>query len=350
MIIFDTNVLRQTPVTGTACAVLRAITEDAGIPLAISSVTLDEYRAQRLRDAQARIDAARNAHESLCKVATDWRPPKIDYPSADKVISRDIESVQSVFQTLPLAPESATEALRREAYRELPASTDPKKSGSGARDVAIWLTAIEASRSSGNVVYFVSGDSRAFGDKRLHQQLTADAADKGANIILCPDVATIIEQFATKTDLDLDLATVLSNERVKDAVAEAMNITSFPAAADAVDADGREGLVSGGRIGDVKLSDCQEARAYKIRGETWIAAHTTWAAGRDLDQQLYRSDAIRQWRIDLEQEITLLLRVLDEAVVKATVMGWKPPLIKAASTVEDRVWSSWVRASLAAEG
>jgi hypothetical protein len=76
MIILDTNQLVATPITGIGGVVLRAVAEDAGITLAISSLTFDEYRSRRLRDAGKRIDTARSAFESLRKLADGWPMPR----------------------------------------------------------------------------------------------------------------------------------------------------------------------------------------------------------------------------------------------------------------------------------
>lgn len=63
MIILDTNQLLATPPTSLGGVVLGAIADDAGIALAISELTLDEYRSKRLRRAVERVAAARSTHE-----------------------------------------------------------------------------------------------------------------------------------------------------------------------------------------------------------------------------------------------------------------------------------------------
>ena len=311
MIILDTNQLLATPITGVVGIVLRAVAEDARI----TAPTLDEYRSRRLRDAISRIGSVRSALESLRKLG--WDMPESRYPTPETVIRPDLEAVEKSLQVLPLAADHAVEALRREAYRELPAKTDHAK-GSGARDVAIWLTAVETSRASGKVVNLVSADSSAFGRKTLHPVLAKEATEKGANIRLCPDVASVIDLFAQHTELILDVNDLLSRETVRKAVEEEF-VAVWVDAVTAANANSMTLVTAPGA--SVDLLECQEARAYSIRGETWIGAQTLWAVEFDRDQAVTGGTDVETLRVSWKQQATVLLRVADEIAVAATVMG-----------------------------
>ena len=71
----------------------------------------------------------------------------------------------------------------------------------------------------------------------------------------------------------------------------------------------------------VDLLECQEARAYSIRGETWIGAQTLWAVEFDRDQAVTGGTDVETLRVSWKQQATVLLRVADEIAVAATVMG-----------------------------
>ncbi len=323
MILLDTNALFAIPPRSLVGTVLRAITEDAGIEIGISSVTYDEYRARRLRDAERLIATARAAHEGLARKAERWIHDDVRYPEAEEVFLSDVQAVEKMLTLVPLAPEHAVEALRREAYRELPASTDEKK-GSGARDVAVWLTAVKVSSGSGNVVYLVSNDGGAFGRKQLHQALADEAATRGANVRLCPDVAALIDLFAQGVDVALDVTALLDVEAVKRAVVDAVGIHSFLDMAMAVDPSD-SGLVSAPPP-LVRLVESHAEHAYAIRGEKWIAAHTSWEVIRDIDRHARGTSEIQEYRLTWDQRVTILLRVVGEGVVTATVMDLPKPV------------------------
>jgi hypothetical protein len=246
----------------------------------------------------------------------------VHYPTPEVVIRPDLEAVEQSLEVIPLAADHAAEALRREAYRELPASTDPAKPGSGARDVAIWLTAIEASRASGTVVYLVSEDSDAFGRKQLHPVLVKEATERGASVQLCPDVASIIELFANPAELTLDVDELLRREGARQVVAEQFVITWIDVLTSLN--TNRIALVTS-PAASVALLQCQKAGAYSIRGETWIAAQTIWAVQFDLEQEITGGTGVETLRVSWTQNVTVLLRVAEEYGMTATVMGWRAP-------------------------
>src|SRR5690349_16011472 len=118
MILFDTNELRSFSTFGSVAAMLKAVAEDAGQVLAISSVTEDEYRFARKFFYETPISEAERALKNLKRLNPRWRPPHLDYPSVSSLVEADIERIRAMFTVIPLGGEDAVESLRREAARQ----------------------------------------------------------------------------------------------------------------------------------------------------------------------------------------------------------------------------------------
>lgn len=344
MIIFDTNLLLRLRVTGPVAAILRGIANDWGLTLAISSVTRDEYHAWHLRDFEEKINSARRANVDLRKVAPDWNSPA--YPSADALVEQKMGRVLSIFTVLPLDGSHAIEALRREAFRQRPASVD--KRGAGARDVAIWLTALEQSLRLDATVYLLADDSPAFGKDSLHEDLVAEAEAVGADVTLFTRTEDLIADFATPIDIEIDIEGLLRAPEVTRAVRDTMSLSSYMVAAYAITIESsRQGETitghSSGLVEYVKLIKLEDAAVYDLENSHWIAARGTWSGHRIMMGQVAGGSS-REWRVELQQELTVLLHRFspvevydddadadeadaDEIIVTAEVMGWDDPRI-----------------------
>jgi hypothetical protein len=322
LIIFDTSQLRTLSPTGPVAAILRRIADASGLTLAISSVTEDEYGAHNFRQFEKKINSARTFHKELRQEAPDWRPPEFEYPSPVTLINRHMERVRFMFEVLPLDGSHAIEALRRESFRRRPASVDPAKKGSGARDVAIWLTAVEQSRLAGAAVYLVASDFSAFGENVLHDELRREAAVNNAEVILITSTEDLIAKFATRVDVEIDTESLLGDEAVALAVSRTMVITSVSAAMDTIPVG--MGLASGGssELKDLELIKSERLHAYEVRGELWIAAQGIWRLRQTM--RLVGDQPSAGWEVLFEQRLTVLINMYEgDPILKAEVMGWE---------------------------
>ncbi|WP_433162597.1 PIN domain-containing protein [Kribbella sp. CA-247076] len=322
MIIFDTNQLRGLPLTGSLAAMLVAIATDAGQTLAISKVTEDEYRSARRREYQQRLDNVLSSIKSLRKLTPGWQPPELGFPPVESLVERDLSRVTEIFTVLPLDGDDAIEALQREADRKLPASQDAEP-GTGGRDAAIWLTTRRQSTTDGKPVYLVSADSKAFGKRSLHSDLATEAAANSAEVILCPSVADLLDQFATKDSTNIDVAALLESTELADSVRQLLGASSFLEAA-AVVPEGESAFESDG-VHDLSLRDAADIQAYEVRGETWIAVRGTWTGRRNMIRKLAGGSVVEDWEVDLDQRISLLVRVSDGQIRGADVVSLGSP-------------------------
>jgi hypothetical protein len=106
------------------------------------------------------------------------------------------------FDVIPTPPGVADEALRREAFCDKPAKPDENKKG-GARDAAIWLTVADFLRRHPQTqVYFVSNNSKDFGDgTSLPPQLELDLGQDGYYFTLLTSLEAVIAAVTKPVDV-----------------------------------------------------------------------------------------------------------------------------------------------------
>lgn len=318
MIIFDTNALRGFSLTGSVAAMLRAIAADAGQSLMISSVTEDEYRSAKRRFYEEKIEAVTTSIKALRRAVPQWRPEDPPYPAVEPLVEREMELVGLMFGVLPPSGAHAIEAVRREADRELPASTDGVRPGAGARDVAIWLTAVERSKTSHESVYLVSADSKAFGKEKLAKALVDEAAMNDAEVILCPSVTNLLDRFATKIEVEIDAAALLESDEILRSVWRDIAASSFIDAAMAI--PGGESTFESDGVNDLALRDVSDVQAYEVGGERWIAVRGTWTGTRSMRRTLAGGGVEEDWTVKFEQKLSVLLRLEGDRVIESEVV------------------------------
>ena len=118
----------------------------------------------------------------------------------DRVLSVYQAKLRNIFELIELDGASAIEALRREAWRIAPASTSFDATGNGARDAAIWLSLINESVRSGETIYFVSSDKRAF----KADQCSIDINETGAAVHVVDNIGELLELLADDVAVEVD--------------------------------------------------------------------------------------------------------------------------------------------------
>src|SRR6266446_3193706 len=195
---------------------LRSITRETNHELAISAVTLDEHVTHcsaKLREGYARIV---DGYKQLRRF-----DPRVQVPG-EEFIRGAVEEltafhegrIREAFRILEVSGLSAIEELRREARRIPPASTSLDIKGSGARDVAIWLSVVQYSAENAEEVFLVSRD-KAF--KAASSK--GDLEKYGAVVTIVRDIPDLLDLLATKAGpIDLDIRTLCDSQTVRDSV------------------------------------------------------------------------------------------------------------------------------------
>jgi hypothetical protein len=179
LIILDANIIKGTSLRGPVADVLRAIRAAGVERVATPWIAVEEIAAQQAQIYAEKHQAAVDALEDLRK-ATPWE--HVNQPKrwpAEHVRRHWRERYSSITEVLETSHTAYQQALYRETNLIAPCKTvDSGAHKTGARDAAIWLTAVEyAQEHDDETVYFVSKDSDMSEDGQFHPEMQQDIAD-----------------------------------------------------------------------------------------------------------------------------------------------------------------------------
>lgn len=202
MIILDANIIKGVSLRGPVADILRAIraagVERVGTPW----IAVEEIAAQEALSYAKKHEAAMEAVEALRK-ATPWEHVHhLKRWPAEHVRRHWREKYSSVTEVLETSHRAYQEALYRETNQIAPCKTvNSGKHKTGARDAAIWLTAVEyAEAHKDETVYFVSKDSDMSEDGQLLLEMQKDIAGMEHRFHLFTSLDDVVTKFATKVE------------------------------------------------------------------------------------------------------------------------------------------------------
>lgn len=314
MIVLDTNELQHArPPDGPLLAMLQTLAKQTGHTLALPEIVLEEHLGHyghAVNDAYSRrLAATRDLRVLVRHWSIEDRPLKVVPTAVQDRTSR----LQQVFTILRTPDWACREALLREARRVPPAAISWDRQGSGARDAAIWLTAVDKLVSERDLrIYFVSGDSAAFGKVALKAELAAELLDKlgprAGAFHYCNGLGALLAELATKRPEPPDTQRLAATEPVREAVFEALTapdlLSQLTGAAGLMGAfstsiSDRGTLTNGTRAGQVV--------AYEIGGEVWACAVLTWDAGKSVLRMPVSDASQVSQQIDFAFKVTTTL-------------------------------------------
>ncbi|MFE5483041.1 PIN domain-containing protein [Streptomyces sp. NPDC056527] len=283
MIILDTCVIRGMRLDGSEVEVLRAIvatgTERVGAP----SVAVEELAAQK---ALEYVEAHRAAASSLRKLThrSHRTEPKLEEPDAEGV-RQMWRKKYSFLDVLTTSGDAALEGLYREANVLPPATTKgegDKKVKVGARDVAIWLTAVEYARDHPDQkVYFVSNNHKDFTKGSSYPPpMDDDVADLGARFVHLTNLDELLETIAPKAPVDEADARGLLEFHTEYVALRAQKLWSRGTSP--IHVRTREGEAITAQTWAfptevrVQLVDVSDVEAYQLGSKSWIVATARW--------------------------------------------------------------------------
>jgi hypothetical protein len=158
-ILLDTNVLpTRGPVRTVIISSLLQVASARGSRIVLPSLVVDESVNMR-RDNSAK--AVGKVREALAEASRYFELESVYLPDPSDVADEWRRELTETFAVVNVDPGDALEALQREALRKAPASN-----GVGARDSAIWLTALRLMRASTDEhIYLVSNNVADFADE-----------------------------------------------------------------------------------------------------------------------------------------------------------------------------------------
>jgi PIN domain len=165
----------------------------------------EELVAKQVLEYKAAYESVRAAIKELNR-KMPWRSPRaIPHLDIDDAKRYWRDQYKEVLLTLATSGSNAREALAREAYCEKPAKPSSDKKG-GARDVAIWLSVIDYLRNNPKeLVYFVSSNTKDFGDGSDYPSPMAEDLDYMASRLeYLTSFNDFVSRFSQRIEADND--------------------------------------------------------------------------------------------------------------------------------------------------
>ena len=157
MIVLDTNQLFGKSPDGVVLRMVQKVAEQTGHDLVLPEVVVEEYLAHYQHEIEQAVKRVRDGIDDLHRLIPSWAGETAFLRSVEKFAEKTRrDKLAQLFRVHPTPKDAWREALFREAHRRPPAKTswEKGKPGSGARDVAIWLTTLDACLSSQEETYF----------------------------------------------------------------------------------------------------------------------------------------------------------------------------------------------------
>ncbi|MFE7779209.1 PIN domain-containing protein [Streptomyces sp. NPDC057445] len=315
MIILDANILKGTSLRSPSADVLRAIRATEVERVAVPWIAMEQIAAQQALAYQEKHDAAAAAIEDLRK-ATPWSdvsPPRKH--TAERVRKHWRERYTEIAEVMQTSPSAYQEALYRETNLLAPCkAVNSGKNKTGARDAAIWLTAVEYAREHPQEsVYFVSNNPKDFGDGTAYTSpMDRDIRGIEDRFFLVTSLDGVLEKFATQFDASVEdvqalLTTPESYETVLNAAWEARRryrlVTGSGLTKAPEDSPPKDRTRHGWAPSEAALGEVLEVSAREIGGHKWFTASVRWLLAEEADR---RYDDLRD-RVAYAWETRVLL-------------------------------------------
>ncbi|MEU0002177.1 PIN domain-containing protein [Streptomyces microflavus] len=258
MIILDANIIKGISLRGPVADVLRTIRAAGVERVATPWIAVEEVAAQEALRYREKHDAAKVAVDVLRK-ATPWAdvPHPKRWP-AEHVRRHWREQYGSITDVMETSADAYKQALYRETNLIAPCKTvNNGKDKTGARDAAIWLTAVEyAAAHAGELVHFVSNDKDFSVAGKLPDEMQRDIKGMEGRFSVFTSLQDVVNKFATEVEAsEKDVRELLDTEESHATVLEATRTAA-----------GRHRLFTGSLLsqadGDTKLSEIGVSRWY----------------------------------------------------------------------------------------
>jgi hypothetical protein len=179
----------------------------------------EEFVAHRvLRHVEAHA-AAVSATRDLSRAAPWLREPGPGAFNRDEASDYWRKAYGRLFEILDTSGDAARQALLREANCEKPAKGPDAKDKGGARDAAIWLSAVEYLKGNPDEkAFFVTGNTRDFGDgSEFPAPMSDDIKGIEDRLQVLTSFDSVVSEFSTPLDIDeedteRDLADLLTSD------------------------------------------------------------------------------------------------------------------------------------------
>ncbi|WP_432104476.1 PIN domain-containing protein [Streptomyces sp. bgisy091] len=288
MIILDANIVKGTSLRGPVADVLRAIRAAGVERVATPWIAVEEVAAQQALLYAEKHQAVIDAVNTLRK-ATPWG--HVDHPRrfpAEHVRDHWRDRYASITETLETPRSAYQDALFREANQIAPCKLiDSGSYKTGARDAAIWLTAVEYAKAhEDETVYFVSGDSDMSKGGVLHPEMQRDIRGMEDRFYFFTSLDGVVTKFAKEVEATADdVSALLATEESRAAILGATQRVSRRygrIAGTPLTPDDKQKVLRfssprlGWSPGAVALDKVVEVSGREVGGNHWFTAWVRW--------------------------------------------------------------------------
>lgn len=326
VIVLDTNVIEPfKTLDAPPLDVLFALARASRQAVAVPHIVFEEYMAHRIHDVEVAVDKARSAAAELAKRAPDWAVPT--FPDPRESVAPLQQRLRTLVRVLEPRPGDAEESLRREAHREAPARQiwQQGKPNVGARDVSVWLAALEAARSTSETVYLVTEDTGFHSEGQLLKVLAdeADREDVADRLVFCPGLSALIGQLGERQDTQVEVAVLAVAEATRAAVADRFSTANVDAWDMSFGPDTKEMWVSYAEWDRPELLEAGGSEpVYRVEDKEWATFRAEWAVRVSFSSGNRVVSTAR-----VRSKLTVLARLdEDHQVVEAEVLDSRPSL------------------------
>ncbi|MFF3459664.1 PIN domain-containing protein [Streptomyces sp. NPDC002730] len=347
MIILDSCVIRGMSLDGSEAEVLRAIKRTKTERVAAPWMAVEELAAQKALEYAEVHEAAATALAQLQRKSHQVEPV---------LGAADPEGVRKLWRSkygelLEVLPTNEA-ALREGMFREANVLPPARRKGEGnravkigARDVAIWLTAIEYARDHPDeAVYFVSSNHKDFtkgGGAAYPPPMDADIEGLGDRFKHLTNLGEVLALVAPQVAVDeSEVRTVLEEKAITFVQNAARSIWGsldarrpFPVMTQAGTVDEALGWLRYGHMPAVKLVDVSGVQAYRLGDEEYFVASTHWqiagpalVGGRFVMAACHWGPRILANLAPQNLRIQMLSTGTIQAVPDAAEVDWRSPI------------------------
>lgn len=348
MIILDTNMLWGVTPDNASVDLLKTIRASGVQGVAVPWTVMEELAAQRALKHQEKFEAAYAAVKAL-RDNTPWTiTTQLPAYEPEKVRQHWRDAFAAIVDVLPSSASALQEAAFREANVLAPCKRVEVKGvnkpvKTGARDAAIWLTAVEYARQHPEeTVYFVSKNTEDFGDGSSYKApMSADLRGLEGRFKHYTSLDPVVAEFTQPAEVDeaVVLDRLGSPELASAIATEAAAKWPFDPARWAFDGpfiagtlwpsvntDGSE--IPGERIlsrgwiqaPQAHMDRVSDVSAYRIGDHVWCTATVRWL----LTGLTLREGEVRVVRMGSAWETRLLLSTAN-AETQVTILRSTPP-------------------------
>lgn len=301
MIILDTSILRSFNPESDTADLLRAIRASGVERVAAPATVLTELCAQlaiKYREQHAR---AAEAVDALV-TTTPWQM-NVSLGRCDEDAFREHwrNKWLDIVEEVPTSAEAMRQGMFRESNNLPPCRMVKGNIKIGARDTAIWLSAVEWAREHpAETVYFVSSNTTDFGDGQAFPfPMNTDLDGLGDRFVLLTSMDEVAARFSESAAVDEEYAVaMLANPLFTDEVARVSTerfagLGSFSCTVrDEIDDAPIVASALGWTTTKAALSAVDNMQAYRIGDQTWCTATVRWHLGGIVIDRARLSDAI----------------------------------------------------------